>query len=783
MSSSKSGHNDRPDGRHGSDSRHTSDRRVRDDRTRDDQHYRRRHESDRRRDDKRDDRRDERKESRDRDDSRRRRDRKTRKSSSKERRDRRRRGRSESSSGSGGSRGRGGGSSSSSKGSSNGESDDRMALITHRLAANQMEVLAEKERIRQKYKDDKNRQKEILKALETPEEKRMRRLAKKQGKERKRKLDSGWDEEYMGYTNADNPFGDANLHKTDQSFDYMGYTNADNPFGDANLHKTFIWGKKYDKMGLKNVAEEEINRLNRKKMESNKRELEKVKQRRIENEKEKEMRAEEATRQQREREVELFEEWEKQEDVFHLKQAKLRSKIRMTEGRAKPIDLLARYISAFGADIPVDDEAEKSEEMAADLVEPYICLNGLRITDLEDLFEDIKVYMTLDSEKNLEFWKDMQIIVEDELNKLKKFQSQNSVERREGINPAVAQEVVQVFKDKTPTQLHALQTQIEKKIHSNEEGVDIGYWESLLSKLKAHMARARLRELHDVNLNKRLNRLREEQMASKTTERVDGEPLFPIVDESSGVKTEDPVSSTTDVIDEQLQEDEAEEVDPMAKCVEDYESGQYSPKLLAMNDMESELILIEAIDDMKQLEDQRNSVLKKETTERAANSAMSVAEQAFEREARKGMSNEEAMFSVEEQIKHIEKQYSWSDKYRPRKPRYFNRVHTGFEWNKYNQTHYDVDNPPPKVVQGYKFNIFYPDLINKGQSPTFKITACPENRDFAFIRFSSGPPYEDICFKIVNREWNYSYKSGFRSQFHNNILQLWFHFKRYRYRR
>ena len=38
---------------------------------------------------------------------------------------------------------------------------------------------------------------------------------------------------------------------------------------------------------------------------------------------------------------------------------------------------------------------------------------------------------------------------------------------------------------------------------------------------------------------------------------------------------------------------------------------------------------------------------------------------------------------------------------------------SGYEWNKYNQTHYDSDNPPPKVVQGYKFNLFYPDLIDK----------------------------------------------------------------------
>jgi hypothetical protein len=33
--------------------------------------------------------------------------------------------------------------------------------------------------------------------------------------------------------------------------------------------------------------------------------------------------------------------------------------------------------------------------------------------------------------------------------------------------------------------------------------------------------------------------------------------------------------------------------------------------------------------------------------------------------------------------------YDWSDRYRPRKPRFFNRVHTGFEWSKYNQTHYE----------------------------------------------------------------------------------------------
>jgi hypothetical protein len=49
---------------------------------------------------------------------------------------------------------------------------------------------------------------------------------------------------------------------------------------------------------------------------------------------------------------------------------------------------------------------------------------------------------------------------------------------------------------------------------------------------------------------------------------------------------------------------------------------------------------------------------------------------------------EEEIFNLEENIENPTS-YNWEDKYRPRKPRYFNRVHTGYEWNKYNQTHYE----------------------------------------------------------------------------------------------
>ncbi|CAA6672344.1 unnamed protein product [Spirodela intermedia] len=129
------------------------------------------------------------------------------------------------------------------------------------------------------------------------------------------------------------------------------------------------------------------------------------------------------------------------------------------------------------------------------------------------------------------------------------------------------------------------------------------------------------------------------------------------------------------------------------------------------------------------------------------------------------------------------KVYWWHDKYRPRKPKYFNRVHTGYEWNKYNQTHYDHDNPPPKIVQGYKFNIFYPDLVDKSKAPVYTIERDGSNGETCLIRFHAGPPYEDIAFRIVNKEWEYSHKKGFKCTFERGILHVYFNFKRHRYRR
>ncbi|KAG2491815.1 hypothetical protein HYH03_009975 [Edaphochlamys debaryana] len=158
---------------------------------------------------------------------------------------------------------------------------------------------------------------------------------------------------------------------------------------------------------------------------------------------------------------------------------------------------------------------------------------------------------------------------------------------------------------------------------------------------------------------------------------------------------------------------------------------------------------------------------------------------AFRTQSERTMGQDEGDRTFGGEVSLDSKVYWWHEKYRPRKPKYFNRVHTGYEWNKYNQTHYDHDNPPPKVVQGYKFNIMYFDLIDKSKAPTYRIAPDPTSPDNStcLIIFSAGPPYEDIAFRVVNKEWEYSHKRGFKCTFDRGILHVYFNFKRTRYRR
>lgn len=204
---------------------------------------------------------------------------------------------------------------------------------------------------------------------------------------------------------------------------------------------------------------------------------------------------------------------------------------------------------------------------------------------------------------------------------------------------------------------------------------------------------------------------------------------------------------------------------------------------VAVNDIHQEL-LRKQVEYLSRL---RVEVTSSTRSERAAAAASTREEESedlmmLRSEQSKGMEDSEQQMEGGNEIFLPSATYWWQDRYRPRKPRYFNRVRTGWDWNKYNQTHYDRDNPPPKTIQGYKFTLFYPDLIDKTKTPKYFLEPADED-EFAIIRFHAGPPYEDVAFKILNKEWDVNKRAGFRCLFERGVLQLHFNFKRHFYRR
>ncbi len=156
----------------------------------------------------------------------------------------------------------------------------------------------------------------------------------------------------------------------------------------------------------------------------------------------------------------------------------------------------------------------------------------------------------------------------------------------------------------------------------------------------------------------------------------------------------------------------------------------------------------------------------------------------WEAEKTRNVGKDELPFNAE--AEDIEKKTAWLQNFpqiRPRKPRFFNRVRMNYEWNKYNQTHYDTANPPPKIVQGFRFNVFYPDLKDPSKTPNYVREPDPNSAENEIVRFIAGAPYEDVVFRIPKEEWDMSSRHGFKCIFERNALRLHFWLRSQRYRR
>jgi len=464
-------------------------------------------------------------------------------------------------------------------------------------------------------------------------------------------------------------------------------------------------------------------------------EIEKVRKRRADREHHFQERERQMAEESRQRELEKYDEWARKEEEFHLQQQRQRSAIRLVEGRERPVDVLAKNLLLFGlteeekrnrAKVKYQEKynaLDELETLEAELEEPHAFLRNLQLHELEELLKDIDVFKTLEREANVAAARER-----NERAPTKEDEEENLVLRYWDALHLVTKDEIEYIKTGGAGGTHA---SVVEDIHKMFEGQSA----SALMKMKGEIE-AKLRGGCGPKFDQDGGVIDTDywQMV------LDQLTVFLAKTELSGIHSRMLVQQLEKL--ERRKEDLARAADEHAdgKGVEGAEASENQPD------------------------------------EEAAQAALAP------RGVEPNFGNLEEELGLSAEVDMGAASYAWQDRYRPRKPRYFNRVKTGYDWNKYNQTHYDHDNPPPKTVQGYKFNIFYPDLIDKTKTPKYSLEPA-DSSEFCIIRFSAGPPYEDLAFKVINREWNRSRRRGFRCVFERGVLSLYFNFASHWYRR
>jgi len=599
---------------------------------------------------------------------------------------------------------------------------------------------------------------------------------------------------------------------------YFGYTNHNNPFGDANLTTAFVWHKKVEKeiKDGKRVAAPTKVEQKRKRIKLIK-EIESVQKRRDQREKEKEEMERLKEEEDRLRNVMDYDEWQEKEEEFHAQQTIRRTKLRIEDNREKVIDVLAKNLlitgglnsedpdaamkklrarsdAGVGRSRDEDSDAPKStgtDLMTMELTEPSEMLEGLGVADLKELMEDMKQFILVakshgregQGREEIEYWTALDTLCKHQL-ELREAEEREARGARRGdanIHRAVKSEVQALYAEKSLAELTQIETDIRTLLAHPDSSVDVEYLEGSLKELHIAKARAKLLEMHRDALKKRLELLEARQAASggeKKSSDAGGDEWEADSDNEGADANRDGSFSPP------LEGDDGSFSPPLES-----DAGGFSPVLGGDDDDAASAAIVDPEEDKKRLQEERRKVLAQAQRDLVGAAQSSVEAQPDESAKAAQMlaqaESQAAMDDLEQfsdEVAVSAQVYAWTDKYRPRKPRYFNRVKTGYDWNKYNQSHYDHDNPPPKTVLGYKFNIFYPDLIDKSQTPTYYLEKA-DSPEFVILRFHAGPPYQDIAFKIVNKEWKAVKRHGFKSVFERGVLTLYFNFARWFYRK
>jgi hypothetical protein len=443
----------------------------------------------------------------------------------------------------------------------------------------------------------------------------------------------------------------------------------------------------------------------------------------------------------------LEKKWLEGENEFLAQQLKRGAMIRVQDNRAEPIDWLA--VNLIGMEenssyyIDLIDEGKEFE-----IPHPFKLVQGLSPDQIHKIIPSIQEYQTFDK-INADYWNMILILCQQSV-------SNDTPESR--VVDVVANDIDNILVNKSFTELVDLESQVQTMLNVKDGTIDRDFWLQLSRRLKTEKAKAKLEEIQRQLSSARARHLRHAQE---------------IIAQRAKLEIEDRLTR----------------MNPGDKKV-----YKYIENPLSIQD--SEVVETLTLDEFKtSLEVERRQVRNmgfismKETIARRNETA-----EMFERRFISKNKEKTAAGTIKDPDLGFNEQYFNDDieGYAGNvdsliKPRFSNRILVGFDWNRYNRTHYNAENAPPNAIQGYKFNIYYPNLKDPEKMPSYKIIYSESERtpsDTCILVFKSPLPYHDVAFRIVNAPWDQSphQSAQYRSKFENGVLQLHFRFKKSYYR-
>ncbi|CAD2109809.1 cactin homolog, putative [Plasmodium vinckei] len=571
---------------------------------------------------------------------------------------------------------------------------------------------------------------------------------------------------------------------------HFNYTDECNPFGDNTLSTPFVWKlkNKYEKIKHGNKIKVTTNSLLQNSL-SKISEIEQVKKRREERDKERAMFEDYKLQLEKQRNQINIKEYIEQEELFFINQQIQSSDDRISHNHIQIVDIfrIATKIES--------GESVQNVHLENYLTPFYYMLEDLNERDLENCTKQIKLLISHDKlfneKKYHNYWNSLYFFCEYYLNK---FNDDEEPYKTKELDEKTNKKIEEFFKNKDYDELITYEHKIKNKIITNDtENFDSIFWNNILLKIPFFKAKYILDDFRN-KLLKKINITSEHFEKKKISQNIRTNQEKKEIDDSEKIIFE--CKSIELLPLETFEDDEDVHVYlPHEELEERKEINENIFLRLQKNIIDTNIEEEGEDNHIKYENIKKSDILEKDNEindnhfnmiNKLFTKEKQIYDHFVQKERQKGNKDgiilKDVTYKSNNHINNTITSLLKNNLMISRKPLYFNRIKTSFDWNKYNKTHYDYENTPPKYICGYKFNIFYTNLLNSNQKPSWKICPCDEEGTVLIV-FHGGPPYIDIAFKIINSEWSYDKHRGFRNVFSRGILQLYFNFKKKRYRR